>query len=252
MDFNEKTVLITGASKGIGSATALAYAQKGAQVILHYRSSEKAVKKVLASLPGEGHFIVQADISKPGHLEQMVESSVAQAGKIDILVNNAGIFEPHPVSDLDFDEWQEAWQRTISINLMGPANLCYLIARQMMKQKGGKIINVSSRGAFRGESRHTAYGAAKAGLNSLSQSLAVELAPHGIHVFVIAPGFVETDMIRPLLNSELGAEMKAQSPLNRVAQPEEIAHAIVSLSTNGMAFSTGAILDMNGASYLRS
>jgi 3-oxoacyl-[acyl-carrier protein] reductase len=130
--------------------------------------------------------------------------------------------------------------------------VCFCAARWMAAHGGGRIVNVSSRGAFRGEPEAPAYAASKAGLNAMSQSLAQRLAPHGVFVAVVAPGFVETERVAPRLAGEAGAAIRAQSPLGRVARPEEVANAVVFLASPGSEFSTGAILDLNGASYLRT
>jgi NAD(P)-dependent dehydrogenase (short-subunit alcohol dehydrogenase family) len=168
------------------------------------------------------------------------------------VVNNAGIFMEHKITEVSYEQWQEAWQQTLATNLIGVSNLCYFAANHMKEIGGGKIINISSRGAFRGEPDHPAYGASKAGLNATSQSLAIALAPHNITVGVIAPGFVETDMAKGHLAGEEGAKIKSQSPLNRVATPEEVARAVAAFASGGMEFMTGGIWDVNGASYLRS
>ena len=148
--------------------------------------------------------------------------------------------------------WQRAWRRTLAINLEGPAHVCWCAARVLRAAGGGVIVNVGSRGAFRGEPDAPAYGASKAGLNALSQSLAVALAPHGIRVGVVAPGFVETDMAAALLDGPEGDGIRAQSPFGRVARPEEVASAVLFLASADAAFASGAIIDVNGASYLRS
>jgi len=247
-----KTILITGGSRGIGKATAFAFAQEGARVCINFHNNSQAAKETIDSLPGEGHFAAKADISDPNSAQQLMGLVTTEFGRLDVLVNNAGIYVPHPVSEIDYYEWQIAWQEILSINLIGAANLCYLAARQMMNQGGGHIINVSSRGAFRGEPENTAYGASKAGLNSLTQSLAVELGKYHIYVTAVAPGFVETDMAKDLLESPAGKGIKQQSPLGRVATAEEVANVILFLASEKAAFLTGAIIDVNGASYLRS
>ena len=168
------------------------------------------------------------------------------------MVNNAGIGIYHPIESTNYQDWQTAWQQTLDTNLLGPANVCFCAAKIMMQQGGGRLVNVSSRGAFRGEPTKPAYGASKAGLNSLSQSLAVALAPHNIFVGVVAPGFVNTELTADRLSGPEGEEIKAQSPFNRVAEPEEVAHAVLFLASEGAEFSTGSIIDVNGASYLRS
>lgn len=253
MNFSEKNVLITGASRGIGQAAATAFAAAGARVAIHYNRQNAAAEAVRQSLPGSGHIIVQADMANPAAIAAMVDQVIAQMGHIDILVNNAGTFEDHPLAEVSYEEWQSAWQNTIGVNLIGAANAAYCVARHMIERgQGGRIVNVSSRGAFRGEPRANAYGASKAGLNAFSQSLAQHLAPYNIFVTAVAPGFVETDMARELLDSPEGDAIRRQSPLNRVARPEEVAHTILFLASAGAEFLTGAIVDVNGASYLRT
>jgi 3-oxoacyl-[acyl-carrier protein] reductase len=150
------------------------------------------------------------------------------------------------------EEWRESWQRTLDTNLVGPANLIHAVVPHMIDVGGGRIVNVSSRGAFRGEPDSSGYGASKAGLNSLGQSMAKALAPHAIYVTTVAPGFVETDMAAPYLSGVEGDEIRAQSPMNRAARPEEVARVIVFLASPGSETTTGAIVDVNGASYLRT
>jgi NAD(P)-dependent dehydrogenase (short-subunit alcohol dehydrogenase family) len=167
-------------------------------------------------------------------------------------VNNAGIYREHIILNIPYDEWVDSWYDTISVNLMGPANLTYLVANQMAKQGGGRIINVSSRGAFRGEPDAPAYGASKAGLNALSQSLAKALAPHNIFIYVVAPGWVDTDMASQYMAGPEGESIRAQSPLNRIATADEVSRTVLFLASEGTDFLTGCIVDINGASYLRS
>jgi len=252
MNFQGKKVLITGASRGIGRATAVAFAGAGAQVAVHYNQQQEAAEKVRSSLVGNGHIVVQANVADPIAAEQMVTDTLTQFGQIDILVNNAGIYFDHPLDRVSYQEWQAAWQETINTNLIGAINIAYCVAHHMIERRSGRIINVTSRGAFRGEPTANAYGASKAGLNAFSQSLAQHLAPYNIFVTAVAPGFVETDMARDTLDGPEGEEIRRQSPLNRVAYPEEIAHTILFLASDGAEFVTGGIIDVNGASYLRS
>ncbi len=251
MDFIGKRVLITGGTRGIGLACARAFAERGATLALAYRSDHDAARAALASL-GEGHISVAGDLADANAAEDLISRTVRALGGLDILVNNAGIFQAQSIDTVSFDEWRASWQRTLAVNLLAPAHLSYFAAQHMMEGGGGRIVNVSSRGAFRGEPESPAYGASKAALNALSQSLAQKLAPHRIFVGVVAPGFVETDMTSAHLKGERGREIRAQSPLGRVAKPEEVAHAVLFLASEGAEFSTGAILDVNGASYLRS
>lgn len=252
MDFTGRTVLITGGSRGIGRAAAIAFAEKGARVAISFRNNKKAALETMEMMEGAGHLPIQADISRPAVVQQMVDTVVREFGRLDILVNNAGIFEAHPIGQCSYEEWQESWKRTLEANLIGAANACYCAAQHMIRQGGGHIVNVSSRGAFRGEPGQPAYGASKAGMNAMGQSLAQALAPYNIFVGTVAPGFVETDMAVELLESEAGDSIRQQSPTGRVAKPEEVAYCILFLASEQAAFTTGCILDVNGASYLRS
>lgn len=250
--FVNRKVLVTGASRGIGRAIAVAFAEAGATVALVYRGNQTAAQDALAAMPGDGHCLVQADLSVAADARGAVATAIDSLGGLDIVVNNAGVYLDHPIADVDFERWLYAWRSTIDTNLIGPANVCYAAAQHMIGRGSGKIVNVSSRGAFRGEPKGPAYGASKAGLNSMSQSLAVALAPHGIFVGVVAPGFIETDMAREILEGPEGDGVRRQSPLNRVGRPDEVARAVLFLASDGIEFATGAIIDMNGASYLRS
>ncbi|HEY7146009.1 MAG TPA: SDR family oxidoreductase [Streptosporangiaceae bacterium] len=247
-----RAILVTGASRGIGCAVARAFAALGDRVAVHHRDSADLARSVLAGLPGHGHVIVQADLSGPAAARDMVDQAAAQLGGLDVLVNNAGVFTAHPITGTSYEQWQAAWQQTIGLNLTGAANVTWCAVRHMIAGGGGRIINVSSRGAFRGEPESPAYGASKAGLNAMGQSLAVALAPHGIAVATVAPGFVETDMTNAHLKPPRGDEIRAQSPFGRVAHADEIAAAVVYLASPQASWASGAILDLNGASYLRT
>ncbi len=252
MRFKNKVVLITGGSRGIGKATAIAFAKEGASVAINYRSNRAAAIQTLTALEGGNHIEVPADIGDPQAVKEMVYQVVQHYQKIDILVNNAGIFEYHPIDKVDYTTWQKNWQRTLNINLVAAANLTYCAAQYMIEQGGGKVINVSSRGAFRGEPLQPAYGASKAGMNAMGQSLAQALAKYNISVCTVAPGFVETDMATEVLEGPEGDHIRNQSPFGRVAQPEEVAAGILFFASEETTFMSGAVLDINGASYLRT
>jgi len=247
---NGRAVLITGASRGIGRAIATEFAAAGDRVAVHHRDSAELAGDLVAGLPGSGHAVVRADLADPDAVRAMVDRAAGRLGGLDILVNNAGVFTPHPITDVSYQQWQQQWQATLGVNLIGAANVTWC-AVQHMKGRGGRIINVSSRGAFRGEPNSPAYGASKAGLNALSQSLARALAPHGIAVTAVAPGFVATDMTNDHLKPPRGDEIRAQSPFGRVAEPREIAAAVFYLASDQAEWASGAVLDLNGASYLR-
>lgn len=252
-DFSHKNVVITGGSRGIGRACAKLFAAAGANVLITYKSGKAEAEKTISGLHKVGrHKAFQIDVSQPQIINAVFAEMVQQYGRIDVLVNNAGIFSEHKILEVDYAAWQKVWQDVLQTNLVGVSNLCYFAANHMKEKGGGKIVNISSRGAFRGEPNHPAYGASKAGLNAMSQSLAVALAPFNITVGVIAPGFVETDMAKEYLMGEEGEKVKQQSPLNRVATPEEVARAVAAFASEGLEFMTGGIWDINGASYLRS
>ncbi|MCA2217850.1 SDR family NAD(P)-dependent oxidoreductase [Jidongwangia harbinensis] len=247
-------VLVTGSSRGVGRAVAARFAAGGDRVAVHHRDSAALAEQLVANLPGTGHVVVRADLADPEAVRSMVDEAAERLGGLDVLVNNAGVFGAvtgaHPVFDTDFETWRQRWRHTFEVNLFGAANAAWAAARHM-RERGGRIVNVSSRGAFRGEPEQPAYGASKAALNAMGQSLAVALAPYGIAVASVAPGFVETDMTNMHLKSERGAAVRAQSPFGRVARPDEVAAAVHWLASPEAEWASGAVLDLNGASYLR-
>jgi NAD(P)-dependent dehydrogenase (short-subunit alcohol dehydrogenase family) len=229
-----------------------AFAERGDRVAVHCRDAVAAAEAVRESLPGSGHATVRADLADADAVRSMVDAAASALGGLDVLVNNAGIYVDHPVLGTAYEEWQAAWQATLGVNLVGAANVTWCAVRHMAASgRGGRIVNVGSRGAYRGEPTHPAYGASKAGLHAFGQSLAVALAPHGITVASVAPGYVQTDMAAAQLATPVGDAIRAQSPFNRVAAPEEIAAAVVYLASPEATWSSGAVLDLNGASYLR-
>ncbi|MCE7011525.1 SDR family oxidoreductase [Kibdelosporangium philippinense] len=222
-------VLVTGGSRGIGAAIADAFRDKGDKVV------------ALSS--------ADADLADPDAIERAVSSAAETLGGIDVLVNNAGLVELGSVHDLSYADWRSLWQRTFAVNVFGAANMSFLVAQHMIgRDVRGRIINVGSRGAFRGEPDMPAYGASKAALHSLGQSLAVSLAPHGIAVTSVAPGFVATDRVADMVTDDV----RRQSPFGRVARPEEIAAAVLYLASSDAEWASGTVVDLNGASYLRT
>ena len=252
--------LVTGASRGFGAVIAGQLARRGVRVAVHYRNNRAAADAVLASLEGGGHASFGADLADPAATGDLWQRALERFGAVDVLVNNAGLYFEHPPFTTDYPSWQAAWQQTLAANLMGPANLSLLAAQSMTARPEpldaafgrGRIVNISSRGAFRGEPDAPAYGASKAGLNALSQSLAKALAARAIHVYCIAPGWVETEMAVSTLRGPNGAEVLSQHPLGRVNQPDEVAQAAVYCALDAPAAMTGCVIDVNGASYLRT
>lgn len=272
------TALVTGASRGIGAVIAGCLAARGVRVVVHYRADAAAAEATRTALPGEGHVTCQADLADAAATAALWREAQAACGRMHILVNNAGVFFDHPPLTTSLEDWSAAWAATLATNLVGPSNLSLLAAQSMaaavpLGEAGlsgeagrsgdpgggagggwgrGRIVNISSRGAFRGEPEAPAYGASKAGLNALSQSMAKALAPAGVYVYCIAPGFVDTDMAAASLGGPQGPGILAQHPLGRVSLPVEVAQASAFCALDAPAAMTGCIIDVNGASYLRT
>lgn len=247
-----RAVLVTGASRGIGRAVAQVFAAGGARVAVHCGSRLDDAEQTVASLDGEGHVVVQADLADAEQVRRAVDTAAEQLGGLDVLVNNAGVFLAAPPATASWEHWQSTWSRTLAVNLTGAAHALFCAVPHLAAAGGGAVVNVSSRGAFRGEPDCPAYGASKAGLNALGQSMAIALAPLGIAVSTVAPGFVDTDMAAGVLTGPDGDAVRAQSPFGRVATAAEVAAAVLWLASPDARFASGTIIDVNGASYLRS
>lgn len=248
---NQRTVLVTGGSRGIGAAIAEYFAAQGDRIAVHYSANETLAQQVLDSLLGSGHIKVQADLRDAGAIKDMVDEVGKTFGHIDVLINNAGVFFDHPIESSTYEVWQKAWADTLGVNLIGAANVTWCALQYMPRNADSRIVNVGSRGAFRGEPVSPAYGASKAAIVAFGQSIAKALAPEGIGVTTLAPGFVDTEMAAELLNGPTGDDIRNQSPFGRVAQPDELAKAIYFLASKESLWASGAVLDFNGASYLR-
>lgn len=234
-------------------------AQRGVRIALHYRNNREAAATSLESLPGTGHASFDADLSHPAETSLLWQRVTDSLGPVDILVNNAGLYIFHPPLKTTYQNWSSAWQETLATNLVAPAKLSLLAAQSMAARAQpalefgrGRIVNISSRGAFRGEPDAPAYAASKAGLNALSQSLAKALAPDGVYVYCVAPGWVETEMATSHLEGPDGPAILAQHPLGRVNRSDEVANAAVYCALDAPAAMTGCVIDVNGASYLRT
>ena len=246
-----RRVLVTGGSRGIGAEICREFAALGDQVAVHCSANRPAAERVMAALPGSGHTVVQADLRDADQVLAMVDAAANHLGGIDVLVNNAGVFFDHPIDNTDYQSWQQAWSDTLGVNLIGAANVTWCALQHMPRTGSARIVNVGSRGAFRGEPNSPAYGASKAAITAFGQSIAKSLAPLGITVTTLAPGFVDTEMAQALLESAVGDEIRQQSPFNRVATATEVARAVVALAGEWSTWASGAVLDFNGASYLR-
>jgi len=181
-----RRILVTGGSRGIGAAICQAFAQLGDAVAVHCGASRDAAKTLVASLPGSGHVVAQADLRDADAVQVMVEAAAAALGGIDVLVNNAGVFVTHEIDKVTYAQWQQAWADTLGVNLVGAANVTWCAVRHMPRDGSARIVNVGSRGAFRGEPKCPAYGASRAALAAFGQSLAKALGSSGVAVTTVA------------------------------------------------------------------
>ena len=248
IDLTGKSVLVTGASRGIGAAAARLLGQAGASVGVNYVRSEAAAAAVVREIGEERAEAIAADMADPAAVEAMIERMVARFGRLDVLVNNAAIFDLNRFDGEDYEAWQRGWGRTFAVNVFGAANAAFLAMRHMREQGGGRIINVASRAAFRGETEFADYGSSKAALVNLTRSIARACAPQGITAVAVAPGFVETDMAAEAIATQ-GAELRAQVPLGRIATVDDIAGVIVFLASSHATYLNGATIDVNGGSW---
>ena len=229
-------ILVTGTSRGIGKAIAEAFS--GHNIVGH------------STRGGEG--MIAADLDRPGAAGRLWEEALERlGGRIDALVNNAGIFEAAPV-DLPAGEWTAAWERTMRVNLTASAELCRLAVLHFREAGGGRIVNIASRAAYRGDSpQHWHYAASKAGMIGMTKSIARGFAAEGILAFAVCPGFTASDMVEDYLASRGGAQIVADIPLGRVATADEVAETVRWLAVDAPASATGTVIDVNGASYVR-
>lgn len=248
IDLTGKVALITGASRGIGSATARLLANAGARVGLNYHRSETAAKELLLEIGADRGVLLQGDVADPLDAKRIVEEIVQRFGTIDIVVNNAATFAMNPFDNASYENWIEGWRTTFDLNVFGAANVSFIAMQEMRKAGGGKIINVASRAAFRGETEFADYGASKAALVNLTRSMARACSKDNIIATCVAPGFVLTEMAREEIEKN-GADIVAQIPVGRVATPEEVANAILFLASPLADYLAGATIDVNGGSY---
>jgi len=241
-------ILVTGASRGIGRAIAVALALRGAKVAVHYNSDRGGAEETHRAMPGRGHTLLRADLSDDTAVECLWREAVNSFGRVDALVNNAGVYAEHSPLSAEHGAWNEIVRRTVTTNFLGPAQLSFYAARTMAQQGGGRLINISSRGAFRGEPTAPAYAASKAAMNAFGQSFAKAFASAGVLVFTVAPGWVATERVATYVQEPA---ILAEQPLGRVATPDEVAQVVTFCVLDAPASLTGAILDVNGASYLR-
>jgi len=243
MKFEGKVALVTGAARGIGKAIALKLAQEGADVVVTDVDLEGA-QRVAQEIEGLGYKAkaIQADVSQREAVQRLVSKAVSVFGQIDILVNNAGIIRRGTFLEHD----PQDWEKVLSVNLGGTFNCAKEVVPLMVKQGGGKIINISSVVGKMGDiASAPSYGTSKGAINTLTKSLARELAPYGINVNAVAPHAIETDMSREW-SEEKRRQIVEAIPLKRLGKPEEVAEVVAFLASDGAGFITGQILDVNG------
>ncbi|MCI9121469.1 MAG: SDR family oxidoreductase [Oscillibacter sp.] len=238
-----KTALITGASRGIGRAIAAALAREGWSVCVNYLQCREGAESLTASLREQGCAALpfQADVADRAAVERMAKAAAEALGPVELLVNNAGISHQGLFQDTD----DGLWDRILAVNLTGARNTIQTVLPHMLEEKRGCIVNISSIWGIRGSSCEVAYAASKAALVGLTRSLALELAPSGIRVNCVAPGCIETDMVRGL-GPETRAMLEEETPLGRLGSPEEIAQAVAFLASDRASFLSGHVLTVDG------
>ena len=248
IDLHKKTVLVTGASRGIGRAIASRLVACGARVALHYHSSENAAMRLAADL-GHRSTPFRADLCRPLEVIRLFIDVVKKFKKVDAVINNAGVAIASPVSDDDV-EWVDDWSQTIMTNLNAAGLLCKKAIEHFVETGGGTIVNVSSRSAFRGETaEYLAYAASKGGLVSLTRSIARSFGKKGIKAFCLAPGFVKTDMAQSFVKMYGEKYVKDDIALDRLTLPEDVADMTAFLVSGFADHATGTVIDVNGGSY---
>jgi NAD(P)-dependent dehydrogenase (short-subunit alcohol dehydrogenase family) len=247
LDLTGKVVLITGASRGIGREAAIRMAESGAQVAVNYHRSEREAREVVEEI-GPAALAVHGDIAEPKEVAKVIDRTVEAFGRLDVLVNNAATFGLNRFDGDDYDAWQRGWRQTFDLNVFGAANAAFLAMRVMRRNGGGKIINVASRAAFRGETEFGDYGASKAALVNLTRSIARACAKDNIVASCVAPGFIDTDMARSELDAHY-EDIVNQIPLRRVGSVNDVAGVIVFLASPLGDYLNGATIDVNGGSW---
>ena len=248
LSLKDKVAVVTGASRGIGKATALLFAQAGCNLLINYHANEKSALEAVSNAEKLGVKAkpFRADVSRKTQVDEMVRYTIAEFGGIDILVNNAGIWKYAAIERMT----QEQLRETLDLNLSGVFLAITASVPHMIKRKSGNIVNISSTAGQRGEPFHSHYAASKGAIISLTKSLAAELASHNIRVNCVAPGWVDTDMSHASLVGEEKEEILAKIPLGRAARADEIAGSVLFLASDLSTYITGEVLNVNGGSVL--
>jgi len=248
LDLEGRACLVTGGSRGIGAAVCRLLARCGARVALGYRADAGAAGEVVAGIVAAGGTAVAiaADLAQPAAAEPLVESAASAIGPLDVLVVSHGIWTPAPILEMT----PAVWDRTLAVNLASAAAVCRAAARRMAPRRAGAIVTIASTAGQRGEAGYAHYAASKGGIIALTKSLAAELAPHGIRVNGVAPGWVLTDMTREALAGDAGAAIAAAIPVGRAGTPEEIAWPVAFLASGLASYMYGEIVAVNGGAVM--
>jgi 3-oxoacyl-[acyl-carrier protein] reductase len=242
-----KVSLVTGASGGIGQAIATSLSEAGSSVALGYHTNESEARRVAAACGGNS-MVVQGDVSDPTECRRIVDMVVKKYGRIDILVNNAAISLVDSF-EMSYEAWLTQWNATLNANLMSAVNMTFCAVPFMKKQGSGKIINISSRSAFRGETAYMAYAASKAAMVNFTRCVARTLAKENIQTYAVAPGFIETGMGLEEI-ARRGEEIRSQIPSGKIGTPQDVANVVLFLASGLSDYLTGSTIDVNGGSYL--
>lgn len=243
-------ILVTGASRGIGKAIATKLAEAGATIAVHYHKNAHDAEN-FAHVLGNQSKTFQADLSKSGEADDLFERVCLEMGNVDVLINNAGIAKAVSTTSKD-DSWVKVWNETIMVNLTSAAILCKKAIQHFLERKtAGRIINMASRAAFRGDkAEYIAYAASKAGLVSVTRSIAKSYGKEGVKAFVIAPGFVRTDMAQEFMQQYGEEHAKGDISLERLTEPKDVAPLVTFIASGMVDHATGATFDINAGSYL--
>ncbi len=247
MNLEGKTALVTGASRGIGREIALELARNGANVVVNYAGNKELAEKVAEEIRSLGResFTIQADVAKSEDVDRMVKETIDRFGSLHILVNNAGITRDNLIMRMK----EEDWDAVVNTNLKSVFLTTKAVTRQMMRQRYGRIINISSIVGISGNAGQANYTAAKSGIIGLTKTAAKELASRNITVNAVAPGFIETDMTDELPEN-IKEELFKQIPLGRLGQPEDIAYTVAFLASERSSYITGQVIQVNGGMYM--
>lgn len=247
-DLSGRVAVVTGGTRGIGAAIVRSLDAAGATVLFTYISHADIAKEMMAEMPRT--FGMRVDLSDPSEVVTIMDMAVWRFKRVDILVNNAGLYEDNPFTGTDMEAWRYRWRHTFEVNLFAAADLAWLAIGWMRRHGGGRIINVTSRAAHRGELTYPDYGASKAALGNLTKSIARSCAKDGIVAFSVAPGFIDTDMAAAAL-AEDRAGIEAEVPSGRIGTPDEVASIVTFLASGAADYATGTTIDVNGGSYVR-